>query len=227
MLREEDLKKIARLKPGERLPWSLSHGEYFTYQVFQALLGVIDSFDQLERALFYLGSKGKSQTKKPPRYTDWTWLEYHVAYFVIIYSAIFDRALILTNEVFQLGNPPKNCKPEIIKSNTSISKEVLDALEGIERCSLKLREERNVLLHRGHSIDIAKMLNSELLDKLKLFYSVKGLSSDYAGPPFLAIAMKMERRNVKATFEKYAKDAESATRTLLDALKPIYERKKG
>jgi hypothetical protein len=71
------------------------------------------------------------------------------------------------------------------------------------------------------------MLNSELLDKLKLFYAVESLSDDYVGPPFLAVAMKMERGNVRATLKKYTEEAESATKTLLDILNPIYKRKKG
>ena len=226
MQRNEDVKKIAALKPGQRIPWELSEAELYIDHVFRAQVGVTDIFDQLDKALFYLRSKGKSQTGKPPRYTNWTWLEYHVSYFVIMHSALFDRALILVNEVFELGNPPKQCKPEVIKSNTKVSAWTLKALAQIENCTLKLRNDRNVLLHRGYSIDIAKIFDSELLQNLKFCYAAKSLSREYVDPPFLEVALKIGKRDVITVLKKYAIEAEADTRCLLDVLLPVYVKTK-
>lgn len=128
--------------------------------------------------------------------------------------------------MFQLGNPPKNCRPEIIKNNSVVSKDALGALAKIEACSARLREERNLLLHRGRSIDIPKLLNSEVLGKLKLFYSAQGLSRDYAGPPLLAFAMKKEKRTVKSTLKRYVQEAEDSTKLLFDCLRDTYGERK-
>lgn len=219
-----ELRKMAQLKLGEKIPWYLSSGEMYANNVFRALLGVADAFDQLDRALFYLSSKGKNQTKKKgPRYTDWTWLEYHVYYFVIIYSAVFDRVLIAVNEVVLLGNPAKNCKPEIIKNNVLLTPEIIAALDTVDNYSKKLRGERNLLLHRGHSIDIPKLISSESLDKLKLVYAVAGLDSEFVGDPYIATAMKLERGKVRAELRKYRDDAETAVQGLFDILLPVYQ----
>ena len=61
-----------------------------------------------------------------------TWLEYHFGYYIILLVSLADVALILTNEVFGLGNQERNCKSDIIKSNDYIRgtkvKTALDAL---------------------------------------------------------------------------------------------------
>lgn len=208
----------------ERDDWLLSSDEYYTDKVFRAVGNVGAIFDQLKRALFYLGSNAITQSKneKPPRFNEWTWLEYHVSYYVVMYAGLLDATLILVNEIYGLGNPPENCRPEIIKKNANVPRTVVDALNAINQCVEKLRQVRNCLLHHGRNVDVPKMMNSENLATLELICHAAACSHDYQEPQIFPNVLEKATVKLRATLEGYAEEATVGVKKLMDILLPVY-----
>ncbi len=79
---------------------------------------------------------------------EYDWLMVIKDVFLMRYISVFDCALILANDVFELNQPPNKCiKSRLIK--LGLPEKALEFLDRIERNQEILRNERNVRFHHG------------------------------------------------------------------------------
>lgn len=157
---------------------SLDDKQYFHISVFHKVSAIISGVDRLDYAKKYIERFPSPRTYERKGITQYMWIEYHYSFFVITVDSLFDMALILINEIFQLGNSERNCTPNIIKKNSWIKKSAIaSSLGKLEKVTSSYRPIRNLYVHRGEVPDILSITESDTLDLLKLYSSVR-LHSD-------------------------------------------------
>jgi len=82
-----------------------------------------------------------------------TWMLYNYEFYVLNYQSVLDVCLLLTNEVFDLGIPYRDCYlPRVCSNRHLLGTEVDRVLGQIRRISEGHRKLKNHLLHRGQRI---------------------------------------------------------------------------
>ncbi len=138
--------------------------------------------------------------------------------------SLADVALILTNEVFGLGNQERNCKSDIIKSNDYIrGTKVKTALDALEVLVKPYRRVRNVHVHRGKSPDIPDLLNSEQLDQFMLTSKVALMSKPAKTPEILDLMFSGQAREIVQRMTGELDELQKVLSRLFDSILPTYE----
>lgn len=86
--------------------------------------------------------------ERPLAISRYDWANIAADAFLMRFISISDGAIILTNEVFEVGLEAKDCTIKNLKK-ASLPKDVLDAITQIVRNHQKLRSERNSRFHHG------------------------------------------------------------------------------
>jgi hypothetical protein len=93
-------------------------------------------------------------------------IAYHLEGYLVRTTSVFDRRLILTNDVFRLGNPPRNCRRDVILSNSYVKNSVVaKSLTLMEKVVDQFKQARHAVAHRAGYSD-------EELYRLGIFYLV-------------------------------------------------------
>jgi hypothetical protein len=105
--------------------------------------------NQLHHAVSFAGNFRSNEHLKSEGIKRFDYVLYHLENHLIRAVATFDRTLILVNEVFMLGNEPKNCKPHVILSNRHVvSSGVYNYLKELDKHLRPYREPRNTVIHK-------------------------------------------------------------------------------
>ena len=178
----------------------LTDKEKYIYEVTQQIIQLDDIFNQLELSITFLSNFRSTDKLKIKDITRADHIKYHIENYIIRIVGTYDRSLILTNEVFRLGNIPRNCTQNIILQNTKIKDTAtFTILKEIEKFVQNFREERNLIIHRG--IYSTKQLRSlELLYKSPLILDKDVVPKSL--PKFLADKYV---KNIKENTSKFNK----------------------
>lgn len=120
----------------------------YIYHINYWLSTMVQRIESLNRVadMLWLEKKFIGEIELPVSRYDW--VNSAADAFLMRFISISDGAMILTNEVFELGLPPKNCTLISLKRK-GVSERVLTALEQIVEDHLHIREERNARFHHG------------------------------------------------------------------------------
>lgn len=113
--------------------------EIYDIEVFRSASAVTSAIDRLHQSIAYIDNYPGGINGCEALHTQYDWTQYHYSFFIAIFVSIPDLLLITINSIFKLGNPPRNCKRDIILNNiwikeTDIPKRLRD-LESIVKHS--------------------------------------------------------------------------------------------
>ena len=200
--------------------------EWYDTEVFTHLSAIVFGIDRLKYSQNFIRTFPRLRSYEKEGIDQADWIEYHYSYYVITLVSLYDIALILTNAVFRLGNHERDCKPDLIKKNTWVRdtpvKQALDELDILVR---RHREGRNLHVHRGQVQNIALVMESEDLDRLKLISSVHMYSEPIVDKEIVDLAYKGHVEEISSRLQEEKKQTQDAIWTLFDVLLPVYQEK--
>jgi len=219
-------------KSGFQLPLRRGYGvnflsaiQQYQYNSFYWCNRLVAIFDRLEWIRDMTGrSVHRRKNEKKSVFLE-EWIMYNYEHYTVVYQAILDVALLLTNELFRLGNPYKKCSYSTVCDNTHINgTSVHHILEKLKDTTDKHREGKNLLVHRGERIrppvdavnlDTTEIINMAIKVDIELGETAELLSE------FLSIHSQKE---LIKTMEKECTEIESQVEDLFSALLPYYRK---
>lgn len=149
-------------------------------------------------------------------------------YFVVSYSSFRDLSLLLINQVFRLGIPPRLCTRDAVLTNDWVKHTSVPTMfKTIENLVGKHQEARNLHVHRGRTPDIAAVLQNDDFRQLTLISLVS------QGDPLFAEAnrdllmegLRWTADDLRGRITGEIANMVTALKKLLDVLKAEYQRK--
>lgn len=201
-------------------PPVLSESEEYLVSVFLWKSRLINSFERLEHIRAYLAYFRLPKQYKEIGINRTSYLRYHYSNHAVTLRGVFDIALILTSNVFRLGLPEKQCRPDLIIQNAWVRKRGIDKiLRQLDSAVSPLREPRNLYIHRGYprdneSLQILRMyeLLEEVDDSLEIITHSK-----------FKPAYKEETSKFLNELSKQEEPVFNTSMELLTSLHPVYK----
>lgn len=200
--------------------------EWYSYEVFKCLSSLLNAVDRLRQSKIFIRKFPRPRSYEKEGISQDIWIEYHYSYYVITLVSSFDIALILTNSVFRLGNQERDCKPNLILKNywvreTPVKKSLIELNELIK----PHRQDRNLHVHRGEMPNIALVMNSEKLDRLKLISLVQQLSEPRIDKNILDLAYNNQVKEISKRLNSETYKISTVLDKLFNGLMPVYVEK--
>lgn len=202
----------------------------YHFNVNHYLTSLIGTMERLEEVPIFLRRFPNSKYLAENNITLHRWLNYHYSNFLIMSISLYDISLLLTNEVFVLGNEPRNCNQKTVVKNQLVREtSVKIALDKLWQAIDKYREPRNLFVHRGRLPELGFMDHLEIYDfiqktkqKFEMEQDELDMSDPFSSPIMRQYLYRHERRQLIA---KIGQETDVYTDLLCDlfgSLKPIY-----
>ena len=188
---------------------------------------VVSTFDRLEwiramtsRSVYRRKSETKSVLLEE-------WIMYNYEHYTVVYQTILEVALLLTNEVFGLGNPYRKCSYSTVCDNTRINGTSVHCILGkLKDTTNKHRGRKNLLVHRGERIrpplDTVDLIDSTEVINMAIKLGIEiGGEREELPVEFLLIHSQKELIEI---MEKECTEIESQVEDLFSALLPYYRK---
>ncbi|MBL8099751.1 MAG: hypothetical protein JNK81_11250 [Anaerolineales bacterium] len=153
------------------------------------------------------------------------WAIYNYANYRVVATGIYDTALLITNDVLELGKKPEKVYRNFIDNPEIAENQLLEPLQKIEELIAKYRDERNLYVHRSTRPEIDFVNNLYAYQTLKEAKE-KGLYKKEIPSP--KIAQKYYEAELNKKVDEMQEETEgifSAVIAFLDVLNPLYEKK--
>ena len=220
------LKKVAEkgnLRSKEKT--ELWEHQWYDYVVFIHLSSLLSGTERLHQTQNFIGTFPRPRSYEKKGINQYTWIEYHYSYYLATLVSLFDMALILTNSVFRLGNRERDCKADLIMSNSWVRQtSVKKTLADLDQLIKPHREGRNLHLHRGQMPDIASTMELEELDLLRV-YSFVQMHEPIVDQEIIDWAYKGAIKEIIEKLQEERCNAHNIIWQFFDDLFPIYEKK--
>lgn len=141
-------------------------------------------------------------------------IEYAIENYFIRSSTIYDRALIFTNHLLDLGISDASINHELIITNDYVKRFQLDShLKKLGKASREKSTERNAIIHH-------RRYSNENFDKFHLFYSANKIAADVGRKPLLAQELldKLREAVIEDHVEEFESHLEKVTSNLSEFL---------
>lgn len=159
----QELLKKTDIKNPNKAP-VLKPFEEYSSQVMKRIGDIVSCIDQLHLSLELLSGFRKGKNKKYNRHD---YITFGVENYLIRFSSVYDRCLRLTNYVYGIGLPERECRENTIIKNANIKgTKVAESLKEIQKIRKCYANDRNKIAHSESYSD------EELFD-LELFYIVE------------------------------------------------------
>lgn len=151
----EDIRKIVSKVENISERKKLSNKENYIIDTFVYTSKFADRLRTLDYCIAFLNSYPK--TKLWEKYFNRSeYIRYHFNNYYININSLFDRALLLTNFIYQLGIKDTHVRYDLIKTNfhlshTNTKKQISNFYSLLEKTNLK--GVRNLITHRGEFYD--------------------------------------------------------------------------
>lgn len=206
-------------------PPALSESEYYVVSVFLWTSTLADSFKRLEHIRAYLAYFRLLKQYREIGINRANYIRYHYSNHAVTLLGIFDIALILTNNVFRLGLPERQCRPETVTHNRWVRSRGIDKiLQEFDSALEPLRGPRHMSIHRGYPRD------SEPLWYLRGFEILRSIdsplevdsSSKIISLSEVGTMYKAEILRILDELSEQEKPVFNTCKELLAALHPVY-----
>jgi hypothetical protein len=153
------------------------------------------------------------------------WAIYNYANYRVIATGIFDTALLMVNDILEIGKKPETIKRKFMDHDEIAKNNLLDPLKKIESLIEKYRDERNRYVHRSTRPEI------DFVDNLYAYQALKeakekGLyDKEIPSPKNAKEYYEMELQKKVTEMQEETKEIFTATLEFLDVLNPLYEKK--
>lgn len=135
---------ISRQKP-DKITSQPSEKERFLIEIFIGISKITDCLDQIYFSIEMLSGFRKKKGNEMNRHD---YIIFMIENFFLRITSIFDRTLHLTNFLFDIGIPERECKEStIIKNNKIKGTEVEKSLKDLKRFTDRFKPIRNKVAH--------------------------------------------------------------------------------
>lgn len=153
------------------------------------------------------------------------WVIYNYANYRVVATGIYDTALLMVNDVLEIGEKPDKIKRNFINRPEISRNQLLEPLQQMDALVAKYRDERNRYVHRSSRPEIDFVNNLYAYQTLKEAKE-KGLYEKEIPSPKSAKEYYETELNKKVTeMQNETEEIFSAAVEFLDALNPLYEAK--
>ena len=203
----------------------LPQNQYYGYEVCKCAHAILECIYQLEDIRKFIKRFPSPRTYEKVGISQYRWIEYHYANFVITILTLNDCALILVNATFQLGNPEKLCTTDMIHKNKWVKKTpVIADLKSLQKIVERHRTNRNNYVHRAKTPELYKVFESDDIDYLKLFSFVNLHSEPIVDKKILESAFKGEVAKIDKRLNKEISEVSNSIWKFFDSLLPVYHK---
>jgi len=141
--------------------------KYHLY-VFQYASALYEAFKRLYDIPFFIHQNPKMRLLENRYVSAQEWFVYHYANYRVIATGIFDTALLVVNDVLELGFEPSKCrKKQVLAHEKVIESRVAPLLIKLDELIEKHRQERHWYVHRSERPDL------EFVDNLNAYRFLK------------------------------------------------------
>ncbi|WP_338768641.1 Cthe_2314 family HEPN domain-containing protein [Bernardetia sp. ABR2-2B] len=212
---------LDKAKKLEKRP-PISQKEKYLIDIALSANNITECLDQVYFSTELLS--GYKQRKKSIM-TRYDYIVFMVENFYLRLTSTFDRVLRLTNLVFDIGLPERECKQSTIIQNSKIkTTPVATNLKKIEKIINSYRKTRNQIAH-SETYD-GQTLGEENLFDIRAFYLVR---HEFKNDNKMQILMKLEIDNYvkdkKVELNEITRKLEKAVIELFESLTPFIEKK--
>lgn len=138
----------------------------YVVSIYSLVENVTSCLDQLYYSIDMLSGYRSSGSMK--RLSRVEYIRFGIENYYLRYTSVFDRCLLVTNGVFQLGLSPQACNVKTVVKNHHVQvTEVAQALKKLDRLTEKVRVYRNEIAHRQSYSD-SSLKNIEFLSSLQV-----------------------------------------------------------
>ena len=198
--------------------------EYNSYYWCSRLVSIFDRLEWI-RAMTSRSVHRRKNERKDVLLEEW--IMYNYEHYTVVYQTILEVALLLTNEVFGLGNPYKKCSYSTVCDNTRIKgTSVHSILEKLKDTTDKHRGRKNLWVHRGERIrpplDTIDLIDStEVINMaIKLGIEIGGEREELP----VEFLLTYSQKELIEIMEKECTKIESQVEDLFSALLPYYRK---
>ena len=177
---------------------------------------VITACDQLNYALIYLSRYQSRRTLEGELITRADYIIFQMENFYLRLGMIPDRSLRLTNEVFRLGLPARDCSERTVTDNEHVWRtHVRERLRAIDKVVNPHREARNKIAHLSRYNDSAFLM-------IELFFMLQK-SKDPTDDSLLEDVRHLYKRETDAYVEAKRKELGHVARVLVEEVSHFFE----
>lgn len=192
---------------------------WYEYEIFTLTITLVEALERLGEVCEFLQEFPCPETYEKRGITRDKWIEYHYANYVSNVVSLYDIALILTNSVFRLGIPARECRNSTILHNRWVTETPVEvALNALNTRVRSYREPRNLHLHRGQLPVLGQ------IDALKTFSFLQRAGKPQADPKLINSAYASVAQGIVYELRQEIGNIQSEILSLFDALLEIYGR---
>lgn len=207
-------------------PPALSESEDYVVSVFLWTARLADSFERLKHIRAYLSHFRILKRYRESGINRTDYIKYHYSNHAVTLLGVLDIALILTNHVFRLGHPEKQCRSKIIIQNAWVRSRGIDKiLRQLDSAVEPLREPRHLFIHRGYPRDsepLWYLRGFEILRSIDSTLEVDS-SSKIISLSEVGTRYKTEILRILDELSEQEKPVFNTCKELLAALHPVYK----
>jgi len=164
-LTKEDIKRFRKGEKPKR--WNVSQSERYCIDIFQKIMGILDTIEDLKAVQIFLRQYPYSETLKKHKITKSFYFRYHIEFYLIKLVSLRDKMTLLLNEVFNLGLPDKQVKIDLIsKMKQTKGKPIIKLLKSFSDSITAMTCSKNIIVHKERYDDknLLKLRMYEMLD---------------------------------------------------------------
>ncbi len=140
------VKKYAKVDLGGRKPIS-SKKDLYIFELVEHIIEVEVKIRDLYLSELFIGNYSASN-KIQKEFTRHDYIIYHLEFYYINVIALYDRVLHLINYIFNLGLADRFVTKDIITNNKNVKREVVAALNNIDKSLQGIRRLQNKIKHK-------------------------------------------------------------------------------
>ena len=192
-----------------------SKREHYAIETLSSISNVIICLDQLYFSVDMLSGYSEHKTHKSMNRYDY--ILYNVENFYLRLTSIYDRCLRLTNVVYQLGLPERQCNYyTVVKNDHLKNTKIAEDLKSLDKFSEQFRFHRNLIAHNA-------TYSEEDLDRLgPMFYVVETDDDLKRYRHFLKIKTDNYIAKKKDEFNNYIYNVEDLVDSFFNSIKEQY-----
>jgi len=201
----------------------LSPRQHYEFSSFFWCNRLVKVFDKLRSIRAMTGRSLYKKKNESKGVVLQDWILHNYEHYTVVYQSILDVALLLTNGIFDLGNPYKKCSYRTVCDNTKINgTNVHHILEKLDKTVRGHREGKNLLVHRGEAI--RPPLKSMTFDEIEVTnMAIKfGIGVGSLEDNLTWFVSTFTKSELIKTMEKECTEIESQVEELFSELLPYY-----
>lgn len=203
----------------------------YARRVFVRFFGIIEANKRLSQAAQHMGHFPAAVFTKRKGIDRHDWMDYHHAMYSVSFVTVSDCALLLVNELMQLGLPESACKRATVAQNTNVARTALgQALVKLMAVVQPLTGDRNLVVHRAGRQPIPE------IDDWEMTRVVRALTGDHLLPDLrtgknlhpraVEMMFRLQRRDLVRRLDKQIADLLRVEETFFEAcLEPYRARR--